>query len=95
MRTRLVSDELVALYTSGKSTGLTGSSIRYFFGVLEAVEASVSEGDLIALHSLGLVAKRDRLEFPLGDGRTLIARRERDGDGYVVIAFTGIEREQL
>ncbi len=96
MRTRLVSDELVALYTSGQSAGLTNGSIRCFFGVLEAVEASASEDDLSALRSVARVAtKPDRLAFSLGDNHALIARRERDSEGQVVIAFTGIEHDQL
>ncbi len=91
---RLVSDELVALYTSGTSTSLTEGSIRCFFGVIEAVESSASEEDLRALRSLSFLAKSDRLVFSLGDDLALVARRDQDGEGNVVIAFTAIEPDQ-
>lgn len=87
-----MSDDLVSLYTNGKSDALPDAVVRRFFGVIEAVEGAATDDDLFALRSLGPIrATRETLQFPLGDQLVLTARRERDGDGTPLIAFVAID----
>jgi hypothetical protein len=65
---RLVSNELVALYDSGRLANVPPSVARSFFGLLEAVESAVDLRDLAALRSLGMSKSGDRLHFALADG---------------------------